>query len=69
MHASFDGPVIMEVERIALEDEGVKAEIAKLELPEGSVIVCDPWIYGMVKSRLARLLLLTRFSYRRRRRS
>lgn len=25
----------------------MKAEIAKLELPEGTVIVCDPWIYGM----------------------
>ena len=37
----------MAVERLALEDEGVKAEIAKLKLPEGSVVVCDPWIYGM----------------------
>ena len=34
------------VEKIALEDEGVKAEIAKLQLPEGSVICADPWIYG-----------------------
>ena len=36
----------MSVERVALEDEGVKAEIAKLKLPEGSVVVVDPWIYG-----------------------
>jgi hypothetical protein len=34
------------VEKVALEDEGVKAEIAKLHLPEGSVICADPWIYG-----------------------
>ena len=34
------------VEKIVLEDEGVKAEIAKLQLPEGSVICADPWIYG-----------------------
>jgi primary-amine oxidase len=36
------------VEKIALEDEGVKAEIAKLQLPEGTVIISDPWIYGML---------------------
>jgi primary-amine oxidase len=36
------------VEKIALEDEGVKAEIAKLKLPEGTVIISDPWIYGML---------------------
>lgn len=34
------------VEKNALEDEGVKAEIAKLQLPEGTVICADPWIYG-----------------------
>lgn len=34
------------VEKMALEDEGVKAEIAKLQLPKGSVICADPWIYG-----------------------
>lgn len=33
-------------EKIALEDEGVKAEINKLQLPAGTVIVCDPWPYG-----------------------
>ena len=36
----------MLVERIALEDDGVKAEIAKLHLPEGTAIISDPWIYG-----------------------
>ena len=34
------------VEKNALEDEGVKAEIAKLGLPEGAVVCADPWIYG-----------------------
>lgn len=29
-----------------LADPGVQAEIAKLKLPEGSVVVSDPWIYG-----------------------
>jgi primary-amine oxidase len=24
----------------------VKAEIAKLQLPEGTVVISDPWIYG-----------------------
>ena len=36
----------MLAESTALEDEGVKAEIAKLQLPPGTVIVCDPWPYG-----------------------
>lgn len=36
----------MHVEKVALEDEGVKAAIAKLELPEGTVVISDPWIYG-----------------------
>lgn len=35
------------VEKVALEDEGMKAAIAKLQLPEGSVVIVDPWIYGI----------------------
>lgn len=35
------------MERIALEHEEVKAEIAKLKLPEGAFVIADPWIYGM----------------------
>lgn len=46
-HSAADGPEILCVERVVLEDEGVKAEIAKLELPEGTVVVTDPWIYGL----------------------
>lgn len=46
-HSAGDGQEILSVERVVLEDEGVKAEIAKLELPEGTVVVSDPWIYGL----------------------
>jgi primary-amine oxidase len=46
IHAPGDGEEIIAIERIALEDEGVQAELAKLKLPEGAKIVIDPWIYG-----------------------
>lgn len=46
MHAPVDGSEIVALERVALEDAGVQAEIAKMKLPEGAVVVCDPWIYG-----------------------
>ncbi|KAI9841669.1 MAG: hypothetical protein M1837_000463 [Sclerophora amabilis] len=49
VHSSSDGGEILQVEKVALEDEGVKKEIAKLDLPEGTVVVCDPWIYGMTR--------------------
>jgi len=46
IHSNADSSELVEVERISLEDEGVKAELAKLKLPEGTVVVSDPWIYG-----------------------
>lgn len=46
VHSNADGDEIIAVEKIALEDEGVKAEISKLQLPEGTVLISDPWIYG-----------------------
>ncbi|KAF2088583.1 hypothetical protein K490DRAFT_64632 [Saccharata proteae CBS 121410] len=46
VHANGDGEEILALEKIALEDERVQAEIAKLQLPEGTVVVIDPWIYG-----------------------
>ncbi len=46
IHAPADVEEILTVEKLALEDEGVRAEIAKLGLPEGTSIVSDPWIYG-----------------------
>ena len=45
-HGNGDGEEIVMIEKIALENDGVRAEIAKLQLPEGTVIICDPWIYG-----------------------
>ena len=46
LHAPGDGDEIFAIERTAMEDEGVQAAIAKLQLPEGSQVVIDPWIYG-----------------------
>ena len=46
VHGPGDWEEILLVEKIALEDAGVKAEIAKLGLPEGTTLVSDPWIYG-----------------------
>lgn len=46
VHANGDGDEIVAIEKVALADEGVKAAIAKLELPEGTVVISDPWIYG-----------------------
>ncbi|KFX92647.1 hypothetical protein V490_05258 [Pseudogymnoascus sp. VKM F-3557] len=46
VHSNADGDEIMMTEKVALEDEGMKAAIAKLQLPEGSVVIVDPWIYG-----------------------
>lgn len=46
IHAPGDAEEILRIEKIALADEGVKREIAKLQLPEGTIVVSDPWIYG-----------------------
>ncbi|KAL8944777.1 MAG: hypothetical protein Q9216_000199 [Gyalolechia sp. 2 TL-2023] len=46
IHGPGDAEEILAIEKIALEDEGVKAEIAKLQLPEGTAVISDPWIYG-----------------------
>ncbi|KAF2012117.1 hypothetical protein BU24DRAFT_425953 [Aaosphaeria arxii CBS 175.79] len=45
-HANGDGEEIVAIEKAVLQDESVKAEIAKLQLPEGTVVISDPWIYG-----------------------
>lgn len=45
-HGNGDYEEVLRVEKIALEDPAIKAEIAKLQLPEGTVICADPWIYG-----------------------
>ena len=46
IHSPGDSEEILLIEKIALEDEAVKAELAKLQLPEGTVVISDPWIYG-----------------------
>ncbi|KUI59977.1 Copper amine oxidase 1 [Cytospora mali] len=46
IHAPGDGEEIIALETAMLADPGVQAEIEKLKLPEGSVVVSDPWIYG-----------------------
>ncbi|KAI4109207.1 MAG: hypothetical protein L6R37_000638 [Teloschistes peruensis] len=46
VHGPGDAEEIILVEKIALEDERVKAEIAKLNLPQGTVVLSDPWNYG-----------------------
>ena len=46
VHAPGDAEEIVRIEKIALADEGVRREIAKLQLPPGAVVVSDPWIYG-----------------------
>ena len=46
VHAPADIEEVLVIEKIALEDEGVKAEIAKLQLPKGATVLSDPWIYG-----------------------
>ena len=46
IHAPGDASEIMAMEKIALDDEEVQKAIKKLQLPEGSVVISDPWIYG-----------------------
>ena len=46
IHGSGDAEEIMKIEEVVLEDEKVRKEIAKLKLPEGTVVIVDPWIYG-----------------------
>ena len=46
VHAPGDAEEILAIEQIAIEIPAVQEEIKKLQLPEGSVVICDPWIYG-----------------------
>jgi primary-amine oxidase len=53
VHSSGDGAEIVLVEKAVLADEGVKKEIEKLQLPEGTIVMSDPWIYGRCITSLA----------------
>ena len=46
LHAPVDASEIILVEQIVLADAKVQAAIAECQLPKGTVVVCDPWIYG-----------------------
>ncbi len=45
-HGNGDGEEIVAIENVALSDPGVLAAVARLQLPAGTVLVADPWIYG-----------------------
>jgi primary-amine oxidase len=45
-HANGDAEELAAVEEALLAHPDVQAEISKLQLPPGSVVVADPWIYG-----------------------
>lgn len=45
-HAPADADEIEAVEKAVLNDEQVRAELRKLQLPQDTQFVCDPWIYG-----------------------
>jgi primary-amine oxidase len=47
LHGNVDYDEILHVEKVALTHPRVKAELAKLQLPEGTVLNVDPWVYGI----------------------
>lgn len=47
VHGSADFAEVALVEKLCLEDLWVKQEVEKLKLPEDTIVVCDPWMYGM----------------------
>lgn len=66
VHGPGDYEEILLMEKIALEDKGVRAEIAKLGLPKGTIIVSDPWIYGrLVSQKWSRRLIPRRIRWYR----
>jgi primary-amine oxidase len=46
MHGNADYDEILQVEQKTLENEQVKAAIAKLGLPKDAVVCADPWPNG-----------------------
>jgi len=55
VHANAVYDEVQEVEKIALQDPKVLAELEKLKLPEGTVVCADPWIYGELNLCVRRL--------------
>jgi primary-amine oxidase len=48
-HGNGDAEEIIAIEQIVLADPAVKKELEKLNLPEGAVVVSDPWIFGVCR--------------------
>lgn len=46
LHGPGDYEEVERVEKIVLGDPTVTAELAKLNLPDNTAIICEPWIYG-----------------------
>lgn len=57
VHAPNDSEEVFAIEGAVLKHARVQEELAKLHLPTGTHIVCDPWIYGMLTTPDALLLL------------
>jgi primary-amine oxidase len=47
VHAPNDPEEVFAIEAVVLKHPQVQAELTKLQLPAGTYVVCDPWIYGM----------------------
>jgi primary-amine oxidase len=45
-HAFVDAGEMKKCEKACLEDSRVQDAIKALQLPEGAVVVCDPWTYS-----------------------
>lgn len=45
-HAYVDAGEMKKCEKACLDDSRVQAAIEALQLPEGAVVVCDPWTYS-----------------------
>jgi primary-amine oxidase len=45
-HGATDFEEMDDIAKLVDEDEQVKAVIAKLQLPEGAVVVAEPWMFG-----------------------
>ena len=58
-HPNGDGEEIIAVEKAVLAHPEVQAQLDKLQLPPGSIVVSDPWIYGTTIARLDLSPLLT----------
>jgi primary-amine oxidase len=45
-HAYVDAGEMKKCEKACLDDSRVQAAIEALQLPEGAIVVCDPWTYS-----------------------